>query len=65
MRSVCVLRQLTPTETPSDFTSGTCGAESSDPGWCYVQNTKHCAQAIEFSTGALPSGSTAALQCLE
>jgi hypothetical protein len=64
-RSTCVLQQLTPDAAPNDFVGGSCAAESTDPGWCYVTGSKQCPQALVFSSDALPSGSLAYLQCLE
>jgi hypothetical protein len=64
-RSVCALKQLTPSGNPDDFVAGSCATESTDPGWCYVTTAPHCAQALVFSSSALPSGSIAYLQCID
>ncbi|MGH7294320.1 MAG: hypothetical protein ACRELB_05280 [Polyangiaceae bacterium] len=63
---VCALSQLTPVNNASDFTNGGCGA-SKDPGWCYVEGAaaNGCPQAILFSNGEPPTGSTVSLQCIE
>jgi hypothetical protein len=46
--------------------NGTCKA-SGDKGWCYVTGTAAgtCAQAIIFSPGTIPTGTTINLQCIE
>jgi hypothetical protein len=64
---VCALRQLTIANFPNDFPSGSCATETSDKGWCYLTGTAagSCAQAVVFSNGALPNGSSAQLQCDE
>jgi hypothetical protein len=49
-----------------DFQNGSCSA-SADPGWCYVTGAaaNGCPQAILFSSGQPPTGSTVSLQCIE
>jgi hypothetical protein len=66
LQPVCALAQLTPVNNPTDFTNGSCGA-SADPGWCYVTGkaANGCPQAILFSNGEPPTGSTVSLQCIE
>jgi hypothetical protein len=46
--------------------NGSCKTSQS-PGWCYVTGAAAgtCAQAILFSPGTLPSGTTVNLQCIE
>jgi hypothetical protein len=64
---VCAVEQLNQTQSPGDFSGGTC-ASSSDPGWCYVTGTaaNGCAQALIFSaTGQPPDGARVSLQCIE
>ncbi len=68
--SVCALNQLVDnasnTNASVDFQGGSC-SNSKDPGWCYVTGTAagKCPQAIIFSKGAIPTGATSNLQCLE
>jgi hypothetical protein len=40
---------------------------SSEQGWCYVTGAGAgaCAQAIDFSSGTLPTGAAVSLQCIE
>ncbi|MCL2450159.1 MAG: hypothetical protein FWD17_14525, partial [Polyangiaceae bacterium] len=50
---------------PNNFDStGQCSTASKQPGWCYAENAKGCAESIEFATGSPPKGGTAALQCI-
>jgi hypothetical protein len=48
------------------LSGGTCKAAGS-PGWCYVTGTAAgtCSQAIIFSPGTIPTGTTINLQCIE
>jgi hypothetical protein len=56
-QSVCLLTQL---QSNADC------AASGNPGWCYVEGgNSGCAQAIVFSSGALPGGSLTTLQCAD
>ena len=52
---VCVYKQLP---------AGPC-AGSPDDGWCYVEHTATCAQAIEFGGSGPPVGTTVDLECIE
>ena len=59
---LCELEQLV---QGVDYVGATCEG-SSAPGWCYVQgaaNTGGCAQAIRFSVGEPPPGTTVDLEC--
>jgi hypothetical protein len=62
----CALQQLTTGLNSGDFQNGSCSA-SADPGWCYVTGAaaNGCPQAILFSSGQPPTGSTVSLQCIE
>jgi hypothetical protein len=62
----CALQQLTTGLNPGDFQNQSC-ASSKDPGWCYVTGAaaNGCPQAILFSSGEPPTGSTVSLQCIE
>jgi hypothetical protein len=63
----CALAQLTTAQDPNDFDStGSCST-SPDPGWCYVTGAaaSGCQQAILFTNGQPPHGSTVSLQCIE
>jgi hypothetical protein len=42
-------------------------AKDSNPGWCYVTGgeDEKCAEAIQFTAGTPPNGSTVTLQCIE
>jgi hypothetical protein len=58
----CQVAQL----TGSQVVGGTCKG-SQDPGWCYVTGVSAgtCPQAIIFTQGAVPTGATINLQCIE
>jgi hypothetical protein len=58
----CSVKQVFPSEFPPG--TGIC-ATSTVEGWCYVENTKSCAQALYFSPNGLPKGAQISLQCLE
>jgi hypothetical protein len=64
---VCELSQLTTMANPTAFQGGSCASSKTDQGWCYVTGDAagKCPQAIEFSSGALPSGAVSSLQCIE
>jgi hypothetical protein len=69
----CALAQLLPVvngnTNTADFPNGPTGGCSSakDPGWCYVTGAaaNGCPQAILFTAGEPPHGSTVSLQCIE
>jgi hypothetical protein len=75
-QAVCQLNELVPgagmntsavTFGGGNFdATGSC-ANSTTPGWCYVEGNaaKGCAQAIVFVTGSPPAGATSSLQCIE
>jgi hypothetical protein len=60
----CQVNQIT---SPSELDANGSCKSSSTPGWCYVTGVGAgtCAQAILFSPGAIPTGSTINLQCIE
>jgi hypothetical protein len=70
----CALNQLLPNlpsgaPNTADFPTGAAGGCSSatDEGWCYVTGkaANGCPQAILFTAGEPPHGSTVSLQCIE
>ncbi len=61
--ATCQVKQVTGTDLDS---TGSC-KNSMVPGWCYVTGAAAgtCPQAILFSPGAIPTGATISLQCIE